>query len=133
MLDGAGGLVVGGRWHNPGRPIVYTAESSALAMLEVLVHLEVEQLPPPFQLLRIETPDDLPFEAWPDGGDPRDAAATAAWGDAWLAAGGTALARVPSVVAPGGSNWLINPAHADARGIRMVAASRWPWDERLFP
>lgn len=125
-LDGAGGLIVAGRWHSKGRPIVYLAESSALAMLEVLVHLEIATVPPPFRLLRVECPDDLAFETPPKKLDLNNENATRAWGDSWLAAGRTALARVPSRVAPMASNWLLNPAHEAARKLRIVAASRQP-------
>lgn len=131
-LDGAGGLVVGGRWHSKGRPIIYCAESSALAMLEALVHLEVATLPPPFQMLRIEAPDTLDVTHWPKERHVRDMRHTVKWGDTWLAERKTALARVPSVVAPGGANWLINPLHRDAARVRLIDASRQPWDRRLF-
>lgn len=30
----------GGRWNSPGKLVVYTAESRALALAEILVHLE---------------------------------------------------------------------------------------------
>jgi RES domain-containing protein len=131
-LDGAGGLAVQGRWHSKGRPIVYLADSSALAMLEMLVHLEVETLPPPFQLLKVSAPDDLANDKWPKRRDPREPEATRAWGDAWLEAGATPLARVPSVVVPNGVNWLLNPGHPDAAKLRIEGSSRWPWDKRLF-
>lgn len=131
-LDGAGGLVVGGRWHSRGRPIVYVAESSALAMLEVLVHLEVERPPPAFQLLRIEAEEGLGVERWPDDRSIPPPQESARWGDAWLAAARTPLARVPSAIAPGAANMLINPAHPDTARIRVAEASRWPWDKRLF-
>lgn len=131
-LDGAGGLVVAGRWHSRGRLIVYAAESSALAMLEVLVHLEVERPPPAFQLLRIDAPDRIAVETWSGDDVLPDLDETRSWGDAWLAAGRTALARVPSAVAPGARNILLNPLHPDAAGIEVVEASRWPWDPRLF-
>ena len=130
-LDGAGGLVVAGRWHSKGRRIVYAADSSALAMLEVLVHLEVETPPVSFQLLKIEAPD-AKVEHWPMKEDASDPGATRDWGDAWLATGRTLLARVPSVVAPGGRNWLINPAHGDAAKLKLLRVGRWPWDKRLF-
>ena len=130
-LDGAGGIAIEGRWHSAGRPIVYAAESSALAILEVLVHLEVETIPGTFQLLKIEAPDDLRAAHW-SGKDSARESATRAWGDAWLANTETALARVPSVIAPGSFNWLINPGHGDAKRLKLVAASRWPWDRRLF-
>lgn len=37
-LSGAGGLFAEGRWHFQGAPIVYTASSRSLAMLERLVN-----------------------------------------------------------------------------------------------
>ena len=100
-------------------------------MLEVLVGLASALMPPSFQLLRIDCPDDL---------GRRDFVGTIApaqvesrrWGDDWLARGETPLAGVPSAVAPHGRNWLINPAHPDAARIKIVASSRWPWDKRLF-
>jgi RES domain-containing protein len=131
-LDGAGGLIVGGRWHSRGRPVVYLAESSALAMLETLVHLEVKTLPPAFQLLKVSVPDGLTHTQWPDEPPLPDRARTAAWGDAWLEAAETPLARVPSAVAPGSFNWLLNPHHVGAAGARIEDSSRWPWDKRLF-
>jgi len=131
-LSGEGGHFSGGRWHSKGRPIVYTAESSPLALLEALVHLDGDMLPEPYQLLRIEGPDDLAFAEWKDDRPPTDQAKSAAWGDAWLAACETALARVPAAVAPHAYNWLINPAHPNAAGFRVAASGRWPWDQRLF-
>src|SRR5699024_2885556 len=116
-LSGAGGHFSGGRWHSKGRPIVYTAESSPLALLEALVHLDGEVLPQPYQLLRIEGPDELAFREWDGDRPPADQAKSAAWGDAWLAGGETALARVPAAVAPHAFNWLVNPAHPDAGGF----------------
>src|SRR5206468_10273373 len=38
-FDGEGARLLGGRWNSPGSPVVYTAESAALAALEMLVHL----------------------------------------------------------------------------------------------
>lgn len=131
-LDGVGGLTVAGRWHSRGRPIVYAAESSALAILEVLVHLEVDRMPPDFQLLKIEAEAGLKVEDRPLDNPPASQVESARWGDEWLKAGRTALARVPSIIAPGSCNILINPGHPDAARIRIVEASRWPWDKRLF-
>ncbi|RJF90814.1 RES family NAD+ phosphorylase [Sphingomonas cavernae] len=131
-LDGVGGTIVGGRWHSKGRPIVYAADSSALAMLEVLVHLEVETMPAPFQLMRIAFDDGLAATEWPENRLPRDIAESRAWGDTWLKTAETPVARVPSVIAPDGTNWLLNPLHPAARSARILAKSRWPWDKRLF-
>lgn len=130
-LRGEGGLAAGGRWHSQGRAIVYTSETSTLAMLEVLVHLELDPFPASFQLMRIEAPDEVALEKWA-GGNVRDQNVTRAWGDTWLQNGHTLLAKVPSIVAPHSFNWLINPAHPVANRLRVTGTSRWPWDQRLF-
>lgn len=101
-------------------------------MIEVLVHLEVEEFPPTFQLLMIEAPDGVASIEWPADGDARDEDKARAWGDAWLEKGEAALARTPSAIAPLSFNWLINPRHDDAAKVKLVAASQWPWDKRLF-
>lgn len=131
-LDGAGGVVMHGRWHTKGRPVIYTSEHSALTLLEALVHLEWEHAPAPFQLLRIEAPDALEIETHPTSVAPARIEGSMAWGDDWLASGRTALARVPAAVAPLSHNILINPLHPDAAAIHLVDHSRWPWDKRLF-
>jgi RES domain-containing protein len=47
-----------GRWHVRGQRVVYLSEHPALALLEVLVHLEVDpaDVPTSYQLLTIELP-----------------------------------------------------------------------------
>jgi RES domain-containing protein len=40
VFGGKGGLYFPARWHNKGRPIVYTAESRALAALEILANTQ---------------------------------------------------------------------------------------------
>jgi RES domain-containing protein len=131
-LDGIGGLVVSGRWHNVGRAIVYTAESSALALLEALVRMQCAKLPAPYQLLRIEVPDGIVVEHFPAPAGPPRIDESMTWGDRWLGSGKTALASVPAAVAPLSRNILINPVHPDAAAIRVAEHSRWPWDKRLF-
>ncbi|MDJ0648735.1 MAG: RES family NAD+ phosphorylase [Xenococcaceae cyanobacterium MO_188.B19] len=43
--SGLGGLYAAGRWHQKGNKIIYTAESLALATLEIFVHLESDRVP----------------------------------------------------------------------------------------
>lgn len=38
--SGVGSLRRNGRWHRAGIPVVYTAASPAVAILEVMVHVE---------------------------------------------------------------------------------------------
>lgn len=131
-LSGIGCQVAPGRWHTKGRHIVYAADSSALAMLEVLAGLELGAVPLSFQLVQIDAPDDLSVLCFPEDADVSDTMMTKAWGDAFLRAESAPLARVPSVVAPYCSNFLVNPLHAHTSRIGVVRAERWPWDARLF-
>lgn len=138
-LTGRGGLRAGGRWHSRGRPIVYASEHPAAALLEAIVHLELdgtEGLPRRYQLLEVEVPDAIASEtvsAFSLGRSWRnDERLTRSLGDAWLRAGRTALLFVPSVIVPRTRNCLFNPLHRDARHLRIVSASRYPFDARLL-
>ena len=136
-LGGEGGLRYAARWHSAGRPIVYLAESPAGALIEVLVHLEIEvgELPPSYTLLRIAVPLELAREliAVPAGdGWKTDLARTRQLGDAWLAGGVSALARVPSAILPHTFNVLLNPLHTATHGISVAEAIRVNLDQRLL-
>ncbi|MDZ7603149.1 MAG: RES family NAD+ phosphorylase [Hoeflea sp.] len=58
-LSGRGGLVVDGRWHRKGTPVVYCCDHPSTALLEILVHMDKSRIPPDFQLLRLDCPDNL--------------------------------------------------------------------------
>ena len=62
-LNGEGARLYGGRWNSPGRPMVYAAESAALALLEVAgaPRPAARQLPDDYVLLRLDL-DDLRVE-----------------------------------------------------------------------
>jgi RES domain-containing protein len=133
-LKGIGGVRASGRWHTAGRPIVYLAEHPALCLLEVLAHdVDAAALPRSFQWLKVDAQRSMSVESVSQL--PRnwmiDAAFTRAIGDRWLAESRTPLLRVPSVVAPESSNYLLNPAHARARAARVSSAFSYPLDPRL--
>ena len=139
-LGGKGAEKTGGRWNRPGRPVVYTASSVALACLETVVHLNAGDLPLNKFLIRIEvpepvwrghrklTPADLPvgWNAIPEGKVSLDV------GDVWLRDAAVALLVVPSAIVPEEYNVLINPLHADAAAIKAVKERPWFYDQRLF-
>ena len=133
-LTGIGGLRAGGRWHHPGHPIVYFAESPAGALLEVCVHTAANDVPPEFTLLRIEGPD-LRFISIKDSDLPPDWPArpgiTRDIGTAWLQQRETALLRVSSAIVPQTANFLLNPLHSDANQLRITEALQYPFDTRL--
>jgi RES domain-containing protein len=137
-LDGKGGLQWPGRWHSRGQRIVYCAQSPAAALLERLVHVEVTvgALPARYRLLKIAVPDDERIERLEVGMLPErwteHEEATQTLGNAWLAAGLSALLLVPSAIVPETTNVLINPSHASAAGIEIVATSYHVIDTRLL-
>jgi RES domain-containing protein len=137
-LLGEGGLFVSGRWHSRGRRVVYLADHPSSALLEVLVHLEVdpEDIPSSYQLLGIDLPDNISVEVVERGELPVDWAEqlllTRDLGDHWLHEGRTALLRVPSAIVPLTSNWLLNPAHLAAGEARIAERINVQFDPRLF-
>jgi RES domain-containing protein len=140
-LSGIGGLKASGRWHEKGRPVVYAADHPASALLELMVHLEIdfEDLPTTYQLLEIDLPSDIAVgrvtiadvekgsERWKD--DPK---ITRGLLLPWFEQRRTAVIAVPSAIVPVGTNYLINPQHADAARIKVVHAAHYPHDPRLF-
>ena len=137
-LAGDGGLRASGRWHTRGRRIVYCAENPAAALLEILVHfeLDVRDLPARYRLLKIRVPDDARARRVSLAELDRDwvdnTQATRAIGDVWLAEGTTALLTVPSAIVPETFNVLINPAHPDTVRITIVQATDQVIDPRLL-
>ena len=135
-LSGEGGLHYSARWHTAGRRIVYLAESPAGAMIEVLVHLELDETdwPRTFHLLQVEYPAGLTLETLkptPAKSWKTSLPATRKRGDEWLRSGRSALARVPSAILPETWNVLLNPDHPDAKQVRILRRLRAEYDPRL--
>lgn len=128
-LSGEGGRLAPGRWHSAGKPVIYTAYEPALAILEVRVHLDIpyEDLPDDYVMMGI----DLGSLSAPPPPDPLPAD-TQQFGDAWLASKSSALLVVPSVLAPRGLNYLINPVHPDAKEITIAMIESYDFDGRLW-
>jgi len=138
-LHGTGAKMTGGRWNSKGTPIVYAADSIALATLETVHYLSSGGLPFNRYLVRIDIPDTVwavrqILDPLPGGWDAVPAGmASRQAGDAWVASGATALLLVPSVIVPDEYNVLINPQHADAGAIVATTLRRWNYDPRFFP
>jgi RES domain-containing protein len=105
-LDGRGGLYAPGRWHTEGKRIVYLAENPAGALIEVLVHLELDpgHLPKSYRLLKAEAAEGLSVRAIAGPELPAnwvsDQIATRTVGDQWLSSKSAVLLRVPSAIVP---------------------------------
>ncbi len=118
--------------------LAYVATSVSLAMLEILVHVNREDVPEGRRLLAYELPDDaiheLPGDQWPDGWRELLAYddAVRAVGDAFVREGRHLAIRVPSAVARGEFNILINPAHPRFGEIFLRSDDELALDPRLF-
>jgi RES domain-containing protein len=131
-LSGMGAFHGGGRWNSKGRAVVYTASSIALATLEVIAHLERDEIPQNRFLVEIDVPDtvwqkrlqrvaaDLPptWSAIPAG------RTCAKLGDDWLDSQGSCVMCVPSVIVPEEMNVLINPSHPDTDKLTVRVLRR---------
>ncbi|MEB2346223.1 MAG: RES family NAD+ phosphorylase [Deltaproteobacteria bacterium] len=134
---GEGAALYPGRWHHAGTRIVYTAESRSLAVLEQLVHLSRNRLPPHFVCFAVDVPDDLEVPALAPAGLPPDwrrqpgPPALRDLGTRWAASRASACLAVPSAIVPGERNLLLNPAHPDFPRLAIGPAEPFALDERL--
>ena len=137
---GIGAKLSGGRWNSKGNPILYCADSIALAALETLVHLQADSLPLHRYLVRFEIPDSiwkarvqLAPESAPDGWDACfPGFSSVDHGNRWLADATSALLCVPSVIVPEECNILVNPLHSDTASINVAKRRHWHYDGRLI-
>lgn len=117
-FDGEGARLHGARWNSVGVRVAYAADSSALAVLEVLVHLGKVSVLPSYSLITGTLPpaliEDLGESALPAGWNASPAPPDVqAIGDAWIRSGRSLALRVPSAIVQGSYSVLINPAHPD--------------------
>lgn len=147
-MIGAGAFKYGGRWNSPGRYVTYASGHLALAMLELLVHIDdAEALldiphcyhPISFATNAVAT---LADEDLPPGWDARpETRASQVAGDEWLESQSTLILAVPSVIVPPELryqptylNYLVNPQHPEYAAIIEVGDARdLTWDPRLMP
>jgi len=136
-LAGHGARLFGGRWNSRGVAIVYTSQSLELALLEALVHIDVESVPHDYWQLVFEIPEAIiaaPPRRLPKGWDalPPYRPAVQRIGDAWAKSQRSLALRVPASVLPERFNVLLNPAHPDIGQVREVSRARLNWPPRLL-
>jgi RES domain-containing protein len=138
-VSGSGAAKNPGRWNESGQPVLYTAPTIAIAVLETAAHIDDGGLPldrflvsldVPLAVWRKRTeldPDTLPptWSAIPAG------ATSAAIGSGWLKSLRSAVLVVPSVIVPEERAALINPAHPDAFKIKAKVVRPFEYD-KLF-
>jgi RES domain-containing protein len=126
----------GGRWNRPGTPIVYAAQSRALAALEALAHFGGAERRIAFVIFEIDIPDELILRldvstlplGWRSP-DPRGT--TQDVGCDWQSSARSVAVLVPSVLIPQEHCVLLNPEHADATRVMVAYPGAFEFDDRL--
>lgn len=128
----------GYRWNSLNTKLVYTAESRALATLEVSVHLDLsEDLPTDRYYVEIEIPDDITIlevriEDLPeDWNSNPPTITTQTIGDDFVHENEAAILKVPSSIVPQEFNYLINPNHTEAKRIKVISETLMTFDSRF--
>ncbi len=136
-FDGEGAFRFGGRWNTRGTRMIYTAGSLALAALEMLVHLDDDELLlaysfvaaqiPPALILPVKDFRPLP-KNWSASPPP---IALQRLGDEWVRSLASAVLEVPTAIVPLEQNYLLNPAHPDFAQIKLEKPRRFRFDQRF--
>ena len=138
-LKGVGAaLTEGYRWNSLNTYLVYTAESRALATLEVSVHIDLsEDLPIDRFYVEIDIPDEieileLKIDELPVNWDSKPPLLETQYiGDDFLNQNNAAILKVPSSIVPPEFNYLINPNHPDSKKIKVISTQRLVFDGRF--
>ncbi|QXV65060.1 RES family NAD+ phosphorylase [Mucilaginibacter sp. 21P] len=136
-LTGTGARLYGGRWNSEGRSMVYLASSRALAMLEVLVHMQPLVTPSNFCIAEIKVPEHsmLTLEAstlptnWQDASSPAELKQI---GNQFIQETKYLMMKVPSAIVPQEYNYLINPWHPDIKKVSILNTHPYSFDDRLI-
>ena len=125
-ISGIGSTFVEGRWHLPeSLPLLYTASSRSLSILEALAHLpnSLRNIPK-LTMLEIFIPDDAivdtPAGSLPSGWRNKDYQVDVQeWGMNWLRSKSSLAIKVPSYISLD-SNVLVNPLHFDFNRVNLI-------------
>jgi len=135
-FTGAGCQYASGRWHHQYIPVVYTAGSQALAILEYLVHGQAHIRLFKFKMIEVSIPEKLVLDVeniklprnWRSLPPP---ASTKNIGSKWKNDNLSAVLSVPSVLSSDDRNFVINPNHPDFSKVKIHPAMNYAFDGRL--
>ena len=134
-FSGEGARLYGGRWNSSGIPMVYMAESQSLAALELLVHLESQDLLFQYAAFEVTFESTLVTElesplpkGWDDEPVPRKIRLI---GDKWVMEKASPILRVPSAIITSEHNYLLNPAHQLFKKVHVGTAAPFRVHQRL--
>lgn len=137
-LNGKGAEKSGGRWNSKGIPMLYTSETRALCLAEMMVNLPLNLIPKDFSMVSILVPDELQIQTIKLEQLPSDwktlphSYSTQNLGDNFISEGKFIALKVPSVVVPLEYNVIINPRHTDMGKVKIIEVKKFSIDELLI-
>jgi RES domain-containing protein len=137
-FDGEGAFRFGGRWNSLGTRILYTAGSLSLAALEMLVHLNDEEILLSYSFAAAEFDESLILpveefralpENWSASPPPLEIQRI---GDEWARTEASVVLKVPTSVLPVEFNYLINVEHRKFSKVQLSKPQTFTFDKRLY-
>jgi RES domain-containing protein len=128
-----------GRWNLQGQHVLYASATRSLAALEQLANRSGLSMREPYTVMVIELTDrpeayevvdtvDLPSDWQRLSGYSR----LQELGGTWYRQQRSLVLRVPSVLVPQESNFVINTSHPDfVTSVKVVGREDFGWDNRL--
>ena len=135
-ISGNGAKIKGARWNLQGSSMLYTAENISLCILELLVHIGLQDIQNFYNLLTIAIPDSASVteisigKLKPNWLEDEDY--TAFMGTEFLKNNANLVLKVPSAIIDEEHNLLINPYHVDFKKIKIKKSDEFIFDERLY-
>lgn len=141
-FSGTGARLYGGRWNSVGIEVVYASAYRSLSVLEVLVHMEGNEVGSgtivrPYLIYPISF-DEAILEELSASSLPADWAShppvksTQQIGDDWVSRASSPVLSVPSVIVPEEHNYVLNPNHKRFREIQIGSPVPCKIDPRLL-
>ena len=136
-LEGNGAYIYGGRWNSDKQYVLYTAESIALATLELVVNIVPALYTVSFHLLKIELPDDrkhfgtIKAASLPNNWK-QNIEVTKWIGDEFVKHNSLLFLKIPSSIIEEENNIIINPFQTDKKKIKLLECKKFNLDNRLL-
>ena len=136
-FSGEGAARTAGRWNSRGVRVVYTSSTKSLAALEILVHLNPAgafQICRHSRQIRRANHGDIRSQNLASrlAGLNRRRRPPSKLAMSGCGQARSAVLALPSVIIPGESNYLLNPAHPDFKKISIGRKEKFTFDSRLL-
>jgi RES domain-containing protein len=134
-ISGKGAALFGGRWNSKGNHALYLSSHTSLAVLEILVNYNYEQLiQTDFEIVTFEIKNDKSIESIKNLESnwrylPKY---TKEIGDHFLMEKSKLMLKIPSAIIETEYNYLLNPEHIDFKKIKIINVSPLKLDNRLI-